>query len=207
MAEEVLAWTEAAGGSLFVITSPRTGAEATEALAAALGASAHLHRWRKGEADNPYLGFLAVPDVLVVTGESESMLAEAVATGNRVYIYSLPERAPGLRRRLYQAVTERAYSRPRKEKGTVRPQQGSEYVCARLIERGIVRPPRDLRDLHRRLIEHGAALPFGAPLNAEPCEPLREIDHVSERVKALFGATKVPEPRDRSEPPRLARTG
>jgi hypothetical protein len=207
MAEEVRAWTEAAGGSLFAVTSPRTGTEATEALAGALGASAHLHRWQKGERENPYLGFLAVPEVLVVTGESESMLAEAVATGKPVYIYALPERPPGLRLRISNAVTERAYSRPRKEKGTVRPQQRSEYVCARLIERGVVRPPRDLRQLHRGLIERGVAFPFGAPLSAEPRQALREIDAVAERVKALFGATDVPAPRDHSEHPRLARTG
>ena len=133
-----------------------------------------LRRWQKGEAENPYLGFLAVPEVLVVTGESESMLAEAVATGKPVYIYPLPERAPGLRLRLSQAVTERAYSRPRKEKGTVRPQQKSEYICARLIQHGVIRPPRDLRQLHRGLIESGAAFPWGAPLTVETRPPLRE---------------------------------
>jgi mitochondrial fission protein ELM1 len=207
MAGEVRAWTEAAGGSLFAITSPRTGVEATEALAAALGPSAHLHRWQKGEPENPYLGFLAVPEVLVVTGESESMLAEAVATRKPVYIYPLPERAPGLRLRVSQAITERAYSRPRKEKGTVRPQQKSEYICARLIQHGVIRPPRDLRQLHQGLIECGAALPFGAPLTTQPRPPLREIDQVVERVKALFGAPGAPEPGDRSEDPRLARTG
>jgi hypothetical protein len=204
MAESVREWTAAAGGSLFVITSPRTGAEATEALAAALGErvpssaqpgsageegiSVHLHRWKKGAPDNPYLGFLAVPDVLVVSGESESMLAEAVATGKPVYIYPLPERPPKLRLRFARAVTARAHSRPRKDdKGTVRPQQGGEYLCARLIERGLVRPPRDLNLLHAGLVERGAAFFFGAPLTTEPRPPLDEIDAVAERVRALFG--------------------
>lgn len=208
MAEEVRAWAEAAGASLFAITSPRTGEEVSEALAAALGGAAHLHRWRKGEQENPYLGFLAVPDVLVVTGESESMLAEAIATGKPVYIYPLPERPPALRIRIAGAVTDRAYSRPRKDKGTVRPQQRSEYVCARLIERGIVRPPRDLGRMHQALIERGFALPFGAPLSTERRPPLREIDEVVERVRGLFGAPpQTPEPEKHSEQPRLARTG
>jgi mitochondrial fission protein ELM1 len=135
------------------------------------------------------------------------MLAEGVATGKPVYIYPLPERDPGLRLRISQAITKKAYSRPRKEKGTVRPQQGSEYICARLIQRGVIRPPRDLRQLHQGLVEHGTAFPWGAPLTTETRTPLREIDLVAERVKALFGATDAPEPGDRSEHPRLARTG
>ena len=40
----------------------------------------------KGE--NPYLGILALADILVVTGDSVSMCTEASATAKPVYIYA-----------------------------------------------------------------------------------------------------------------------
>lgn len=68
-------------GSVMASASRRTGPAATEALAAALAGVPHsLYRW--GDAlPNPYLGFLAQADAVVVTGDSVSMLSEALATG------------------------------------------------------------------------------------------------------------------------------
>jgi hypothetical protein len=42
--------------------------------------------------------------------------------------------------RLRRWVERRAHERPLNRRGTARPQQGIEYLCARLIERGFVRP-------------------------------------------------------------------
>jgi mitochondrial fission protein ELM1 len=189
MGSEVRAFAETAGGSVFAVTSPRTAADATTALAEALGSSHHLHRWQKGERDNPYLAHLASADVIVVTGESESMLAEAAAAGKPTYIFPIPERPSGLRRRVSAWVTRIAYSQPRKKKGTIRPQQGREYLCARLIENGIVRPPHDLGRLHEELIRMEIARPFGAPLDldVEQRDPLREVGDVADQVRALLG--------------------
>lgn len=188
IAADVRTFTEQAGGKVFAITSPRTGDAATDAVAAALGDAHHLHRWTRGEVDNPYFGFLALADAIVVTGESESMLSEAASIGAPVYIYPIPERRGGLRQRLREWVTQRAYSRPRKKnKGTVRPQQGIERLCARMIAGGLVRPPRDLHELHAALIRSGAAQMFGAPLTLERHDGLREIRTVAERVRAMFG--------------------
>lgn len=78
--------------------------------------------------------------------------------------------------RLRQWVVDTAYSRPRKAKGTVRPQQGLEYVCARLIQRGIVRPPRDLKLLHASL---------GAARGDD--EPRAEAEEVAERIREMLG--------------------
>jgi hypothetical protein len=194
MADEVRRFALGLGGSAFAITSPRTGPEATRALTEGLGAAERVHVWRRGETDNPYLGYLARADVLVVTGESESMLAEAAAAGKPLFIYPLPERPPGLRRRLAEWVVSRSEVRPRKEKGTVRPQQGTEYLCARLIERGLVRPPRDLARLHRALIERGVARAFGDPLDDWRGARLAAAEEVAERVRALFGHGAMPAP-------------
>lgn len=87
-----------AGGSLAIISSRRTSPAACVAIRAEMGAQAVFAQWSpRSEHDNPYLGFLAGADIPVVTGESESMLAEAVATGKPVYIYPVLARAAGWR--------------------------------------------------------------------------------------------------------------
>jgi mitochondrial fission protein ELM1 len=204
MAEEVRALAESRGGSVFAITSPRTGAEATEAVRIGLGPTGRLHEWRPGEADNPYLGFLALADAVVVTGDSESMLAEAAATGKALFIYPLPERPLGFRWPA-EWIARRAEARPRKAKGTVRPQQGLEYVCARLVGAGIVRPPRHLDQLHDALIRAGAARRFGAPFDWSPCRPLRDGDVVARRVRVLLGFDPSVKP-DASESSAIAQS-
>lgn len=189
---EVANWAQATGGSLFAITSPRTGAAASAALQAALEGKAHVHIWQRGQQDNPYLAYLARADAIVVTGESESMLAEATATGKPVYIYPLPERRQRLDQRLKQWVVDRAYTpRWKNAKGTVRPQEGVQYLCARLIERGYVHPPRDLSTLHRALVASGAAHLFGAPLQIDERPPLDEIATVAERVRTMLGVAPI----------------
>jgi mitochondrial fission protein ELM1 len=73
-------------GSVMATASRRTGAPATEALAAALARLPHrLHRWG-GDAPNPLLGFMAWADALVVTGDSVSMLSEALITAAPIFI-------------------------------------------------------------------------------------------------------------------------
>ena len=193
MGAKVRAVAESVGGSVFAITSPRTGAAATDALRRGLGPSGHLHEWRPGEPENPYLGYLALADALVVTGESESMLAEAVAAGKPLFIYRLRERGLGFRWPA-EWVARHAEARPRKAKGTVRPQQGLEYLCARLIAAGLVRPPRHLDQLHARLIAAGVARYFDMSFDANPHRGLRDMDDVAGRVRSLLGFSEPASP-------------
>ena len=173
---------------ILAITSPRTGKAVADAMAAAVGERAQVHRWQKGSAENPYLGYLAAAGTIIVTGESESMLGEAVAVGAPVYIYPIPEKPRSWMLRYREWVRARAYARPMKRgKGTVRPQQGMEAFWSRMLARGFVRSHRDIDQLHRRLIALGAARPFGGPLASEPCPPLREVDAVSHRVHEMMG--------------------
>ncbi|HEV7263363.1 MAG TPA: ELM1/GtrOC1 family putative glycosyltransferase [Falsiroseomonas sp.] len=73
-------------GSVLATASRRTGAAATGALAAALGPVPHrLHRWG-AEGPNPLLGFMAWADAMVVTGDSVSMLSEALVTSAPIFI-------------------------------------------------------------------------------------------------------------------------
>lgn len=73
-------------GSVLATGSRRTGRAAEDAVAAAIAPLPHrLRRWGDGGA-NPYAGMLAWADVVVVTGDSVSMLSEALATAAPVFI-------------------------------------------------------------------------------------------------------------------------
>lgn len=75
-----------ADGSFLVSTSRRTGRRASAAIAEALGGTPHrLFRWGD-EGENPYAGFLAWGEAIVVTADSVSMLAEACATAAPVFV-------------------------------------------------------------------------------------------------------------------------
>ena len=77
------------GASLLVSSSARTPAPAMAALEAAIDVPAEIYRWRRDAAENPYLGYLALAQSIIVTCESMSMLAEACATRKPVYMFDL----------------------------------------------------------------------------------------------------------------------
>jgi mitochondrial fission protein ELM1 len=91
------------GGAVLATTSRRTGSEATDALAAGLGRTLNLlYRW--GEpGDNPYAGFLATADAIVVSADSVSMISEACATAAPVFV-AMPELAGARHRRLVSSL-------------------------------------------------------------------------------------------------------
>jgi hypothetical protein len=186
MAEEVRAFARAAGGAAVAVTSRRTGGAATSALKSVLGEMC-VHEWQPDRRDNPYLGYLALADVLVVTGDSESMLGEAAATDKPLYLYALPQRRFGLRRTLNEWAVKRAFARPLNRRGTVRPQQGLEYVFAKGIASGLLPPPRDLEALHEKLIRGGIVRPFGTPMDLTPRPPLHETDAVAREIRRRMG--------------------
>lgn len=99
-----------AGGSLLVSTSRRTGS-VTEALLEGIDAPAHIHRWGEG-AENPYFGYLALADAVVVTGDSVSMCSEACAAPAPVYIYAPPALIGAKYNRLHQELFAKGYARP-----------------------------------------------------------------------------------------------
>jgi mitochondrial fission protein ELM1 len=191
LGEDVMGLAQRLGGAVLATTSRRLGPAATGALCDALDGAAYVHRWSPDANDNPYLALLALADVLVVTGDSESMLAEAVALGKPVHIYPLPQRASfRWLSRLRESVVAKATSRPLGERGTVRPQRGLELFCARLLERGWVRPTRDLERLHDDLARRGLArrMRDGAA-SFEPAPAQGDIDAAVERVRELLGVS------------------
>jgi mitochondrial fission protein ELM1 len=150
LAEEIgdLLWR--AGGSAYVVTSPRTDPRVTAALGRHLPRGTRLFDWHQDDkADNPYLGLLATADRFVVTGDSISMMIEVARLGRPLAIFALPkERRLGAR--LGLAAHRRLATRRSDPLG----------VAARLAHRlGILHFPRDLEAVHRRLYARGVAVP------------------------------------------------
>ena len=176
------------GGSLFATTSRRLGPAATEAFCAAIGEIHFLHRWTPEDPSNPYLALLAHADAFVITGDSESMIAEATSLGRPVAIYPLPVRRSF---RWLSAsrewVVRRATAKPQGPRGTPRPQRGLERWCGKAIERGYVRPPRDLDRLHAALFERGAARPFAGALPLAHGATWDDREDVAAAVREMMG--------------------
>lgn len=103
---------------------------------------------------------LGTCNAVLLAGIDPVLLRAALASARPLYLAPIdPDRGwiATLRRR----IAERAF-RPRYNKrGSIRPQQGLTYLCARLIERGRVRPPDDPAELQRLLVGRGLAAWIG----------------------------------------------
>jgi uncharacterized protein len=127
------------GGSVMASSSRRTGGAASTALAEALaGTPHHLFRW--GDAGpNPFAGFLAWADAILVTGDSVSMLSEALATAAPVFIAELP--AGGRQELLWRSLYETGQARPLSVAPTGfirRPLDETARVVAEIRARGLL---------------------------------------------------------------------
>jgi hypothetical protein len=106
-----------------------------------------LYRWGEGH-DNPYPGLLAWADRVIVTEDSVSMTAEAIASGASVYIAPIDSAHP--------------------EDGSRWWLQASSYRWKSLSHRvGMALAPRrfhrDVRRFHWRLVDGGRAAWLGEP--------------------------------------------
>jgi len=186
LGRDVLEQVRSIGGSLFAVTSRRTGNKASAALEASLRGNAQVHRWSPDAQDNPYLAYLAAADILVVTGESESMLTDAIATGKSVYIYPLQQRRYGPWLGLGEKLAEWSQRRPKNRRGTERPQQGFEYLCSRILELEWVLPPRDIDGLHRSLVENHLAKMFNKSLTVSDSGKTIDPENLGRRLRIML---------------------
>jgi mitochondrial fission protein ELM1 len=196
LGRDVTAMAEAAGGSVYATTSRRTPPAAARALEEALPGAAHVFRWTPDRSpdDNPFLGFLALADGFVVTGESASMLAEACATGKPVFIYPLPRGIPGWKGvvprwidAVVNAVLAAAESRPKSRRGITRPQRGMELFCSKLLARGVVKPSCDFERMHDALVSQGLARRFDGTYTAQPGAENGDLPRVANHVRRILG--------------------
>lgn len=129
----------AAGGSLLVVTAPRTPPAVADVIGRTMTVPHVFHRWdqARGE-DNPYAGFIALADRIFVTEESVSMLGEACAARVPVTVLPLPRR-PGV------AACERIFGAP------------GHDLLARTAEQGVFTPVRRVAAVHDALVSGGLA--------------------------------------------------
>lgn len=177
LARDLLAQAQKCDGTLLVVTSPRTSAAAGEALARAIPAPHIVHLWRK-EGDNPYRRFLACADAIVVTGDSVSMVADALATGKDVSVYRLPRRwtfTHGVTERLFERVSAGPHCpwwlRPVKI----------------LFDKGLIEARADRPRLFDRLVAEGRLRWFGeARRETRHVSSPAELEAILPRIRALF---------------------
>lgn len=131
----------AGAGSVLATTSRRTGEAATRAIADILEGRPHLLHRFGAAAGNPYLSILADADIIVATGDSISMISEALITAAPVFIADLPGTV-GARHRAFHA-TLYAAGQARRFDGTLEPFQRipldeTARVVSTMATRGLV---------------------------------------------------------------------
>lgn len=155
------------GGSLIVVTSPRTG-EAREAVIRKLLSEADLlHLWAEASAANLYGAVLAEADSFLVTSDSISMTAEALSTGKPVSVFTLPQRAP-MTQKLVLALSRSAGI------AVGSPRQAWRWATP-LFTKGILEAPADRPQFYRELIRRGV-------LAVHPGWPTRPVAEVTEEA-------------------------
>ncbi|MCC5888394.1 MAG: mitochondrial fission ELM1 family protein [Gammaproteobacteria bacterium] len=186
LARQVSEWARDQGARLLVVTGRRT-LPAIPGLRRGLTDDDLLYMWRPNDDGNPYSLALAHADALVVTGESESMLADAASAGLPLNIWPLSAKAGHPWQRFVAAVATMATRHRYNARGSIRPQQGLRYLCARLLERGVILPPRNLEALHDALYQQQLAAPFAA---AAP-RPQGHVSELDEVVRSLIARLRL----------------
>ncbi len=181
LGREASALARAEGGSLLVSTSARTPPDAAAALTGALDGRHWVYRFRPQDADNPYLGYLALADRFIVTVDSASLLGEACATGKPVMLFEWPRRRPTALS--FKGLLER-WDRIGHD-GGAGPQRALGRLYDRLIDLGVLKPPRDFQAYHRGLMARGLVTPFGEPAAPGAARPLDDVDEAVARIRAL----------------------
>ena len=113
LADKAIAFSKTVnGGSFLVTTSRRTGAEQEKILRDTLPDPKYFYGWGDTQSENPYFGFLACADYILVTGDSVSMCSEACAAKAPVFIYA-PQGGVGKKHALlHQQLYNGGYAQP-----------------------------------------------------------------------------------------------
>jgi mitochondrial fission protein ELM1 len=143
LAESVAARAAQLGGTVLLSTSRRTPLDAADAAIAALNPGSAIYRYRGSDAENPYAAFLSLADEIVVTGDSASMIAEALRTGKKVSV--LPLRLqPDLRRRcvdVLRAILPASWFSLLVDLGLIASTRDLAHLQARLRAEGLIGQP------------------------------------------------------------------
>ncbi len=186
LGREASALARGLGGSVLVTTSARTPQASVDALFAAIDAPACLHRWAPGDSQNPYFGFIALADRIVVTADSISMIAEACATGRPVQMFDFGSGALPMR----EDDDVAAEAPP----SLIARLRGGIYALYSHLPLGRLNRSRDLRVVHRALLVTGRVSWLGDRL---PSGNLRVVgDEMTRTLNRLRGLLNITSRRD-----------
>jgi len=177
------------GGSLFVLTSPRTPVPVIKTLQSELVSPATFIEWKKSDdrrSDN-YTALLALADEIIVTSDSASMIGDGLALGKPLRIFQLPA---GWQSRLAAAISAAFMELDRLS-------EGSGVVILLLApwrflrKSGLINPPRSMARLIERLFQNGLAAPFPAregepPETSKSPEIQASFAYAITRIKLLL---------------------
>jgi len=170
MATEITQASEKLGTGLAIVTSRRTPRSFIDILQS-IAPDAHIHQWQRNNKDNPYLSYLAHADFLVVTGESESMLAEAVATRRPLTIYPLVPKPATLKLKFAGWLKHQAHG------------SGSlSALCAGILTGGWITPPRDLATMHKSIEINDLGCIFEGEINRLPPAENTETASLAQQI-------------------------
>lgn len=170
LASDVLALAAKSGATLDVVTSPRTPPEAVAVLERRITAPHRLSIFGRG--DNRYREALAGASAIIVTSDSVSMVADALATGKPVSVYPLPQ-ALNAKWRLGSWLYRHAIEAPQPLMAPVRG----------LFDAGVIEVAPDRRKLFARLVAEGRLGWFGEAV--PPPQPGAAQRDLEIAVKAL----------------------
>lgn len=173
MVAESCRHAEARNAVLDVVTSPRTPREAIAALKRVVAAPHRLSVF--GDGENRYREALAGACQIIVTSDSVSMVADALATGKPVAVYPLPQ-ALNAKWRLGNWLYRNAIEKPQPLMAPVR----------WLFDSGIVEVAPDRRKLFERLVAEGRLGWFGEAVPApQPGAAQRDLDRAAAALRDL----------------------
>lgn len=164
-------------GSLTVVTSRRTPPDAIQAMQSAASHTT-FELWNASQERNPYLGYLAWADGLIVTGESESMLAESAATGKPLHIVTMPQKRLSAMKALKRRMTYRASGQGR-----------TASICRTLFNQGWMTPHRDLDKMHEAMCAAGLARHFDTTLDLTRPTKDTFAQHILDDIVELLPST------------------
>ena len=189
------------GGSLLVSTSPRTNPRAASALIDAITVTSKIHRWTPDKAQpNPYIGFLALADEVIVTCDSASMMSDACTAQKPVLLFDVPMKARNaviaIQHKLYRMIED---SEARGEE----PSAVGRFF-RRLAYYGILTPPRNMSRLYGQVVANNKAVWLvDACVNIDsyvPPDPTGMFDGVDNVVRKIKNIVTQDQPKTIKDP-------
>jgi mitochondrial fission protein ELM1 len=186
------------GASVLIAASRHVDAAVLEGCLRGVGKPALVHQATRDQRphEQAWPALVESADLFVLAGLGEATLAEITATGRPVFLSPQRSYVRGLLARLrdgfVQSIVRRAQARPENDRGTARPQEGLELICAKLVEAGWVRPRRDVEALRGRMVRSGRARLLRGPIRAGDLDgfgrpPESEVLRVAKRVREMLG--------------------